>query len=165
MTHRSSPEGWRGSGRSSPSRSGRSGDLQRSLCTDRIRCSRHTGPRSPSRRRCRCSLPTKRKTHLSDFGAGAEFSAPAVWRVNGTHGCRRRGGPFGCGGWAGSPRHTGHTLAPRCGARSPRTRLRSSARWPRTAPGRSGSAGRGCCTRSLGGERGPRVSTQHLPPS
>lgn len=68
--------------------------------------------------------------------------------------CRRRAGPCGCGGWAGIPGHTGHTLVPSCGASSRRRRLRFSSRWPRTRLGQSDSAGRGCCTRILSREHG-----------
>lgn len=63
--------------------------------------------------------------------------------------CRRQGGPFGCGGWAGSLGHNGHTWALLCGACSPHTLLHSSAHWLRTWPDRNDNAGRGRCTRSL----------------
>lgn len=87
-------------------------------------------------------------------GSQRDFPEPQRVRVEpiiitNTDVCRRRGGPSGCGGWAGSPGHTGHTLVPPCGADSRRTRLRFSSRWPRTRLGQSGSAGHDCCTRIL----------------
>lgn len=67
--------------------------------------------------------------------------------------CRRQGGPFGCGGWAGSPGHNGHTWGPSCGACSPHTLLHSSAHWLRTWPDQNDNGGRGRCSRSLRGEK------------
>lgn len=66
-----------------------------------------------------------------------------------TYVCRHQDGPFGCGGLAGSPGHTGHILALLCGAYSPHTHLHSSTHWPRTLPDQNDSAGRGCYTDSL----------------
>lgn len=66
-----------------------------------------------------------------------------------TYVCRHQDGPFGCGGLAGSPGHTGHILALLCGAYSPHTHLHSSTHWLRTLPDQNDSAGRGCYTDSL----------------
>lgn len=157
MTHLSSPEGWRRSGHSSLSYSGHSGDLQHSLYTHRSLCCRHTGPHSPSPQHCRYSLAKygKHESLISDsihifvFERVYTVANCFLIRQGTAYVCRHQDGPFGCGGWAGSPGNTGHTLALLCGAYSPHTHLHSSTHWPRTLPDQNDSARRGCYTDSL----------------
>lgn len=76
-----------------------------------------------------------------------------------TYVCMRQDGPSGCGGSAGTPGRSGHTVARWCGACSCHTLLHCAARWTRTGPSQSGNSAHGCCTHTLRGHRGVQEST------